>query len=138
MVKKNPLQFALRGEGAAAVLFLGYPFRRDFRGVSPDYFSFLVLSGHREGKVTRLPRFSGLTGSRFQRAEFFDNRAPGQVRDRLTEGWPEGRAERERTSQNWDSARGRIRCTNVALKKENFRKRACFSFAFLTANPGKP
>jgi hypothetical protein len=23
-------------------------------------------------------------------------------------------------------------------KKENFRKRACFSFAFLTANPGKP
>ena len=31
---------------------------------------------------------------------FFDNRVPGQVRDRLTEGWPEGRAERERTSQN--------------------------------------
>jgi len=23
-------------------------------------------------------------------------------------------------------------------KKENFRKRDCFSFAFLTANPGKP
>jgi hypothetical protein len=23
-------------------------------------------------------------------------------------------------------------------KKENFRKRTCFCFAFLTANPGKP
>jgi hypothetical protein len=27
------------------------------------------------------------------------NQAPGQVRGRATEGWPEGRDERERTSQ---------------------------------------
>ena len=27
-------------------------------GVSPDLFSFLVLSGHREGKVTRLARLA--------------------------------------------------------------------------------
>ena len=53
-------------------------------GVSPDLFSFL----------TGFAGFLGFTGkSRCQQTEFLDNRAPGQARDRATEGWPEGRIE---------------------------------------------
>ena len=52
--------------------------------------------GDRMAKILRINRKKQMSADRV----FFDNRVPGQVRDRLTEGWPEGRAERERTSQN--------------------------------------
>ena len=47
----------------------------------------------------RLGKAGARTPARYRISQGKDNRAPGQARDRLTAGWPEGRAERERTSQ---------------------------------------
>ena len=61
MVKKNPLQFALRGEGAAAVLFWGYPFRRDFRGGQSRLFFLFGIkwAQRREGdKIAKILRIN--------------------------------------------------------------------------------
>ena len=91
-------------------------FYRSPDGVSPNFISFLVLSGHREGKVTG---FLGLTESR--PLGKIENRKLGGAEDRLPEGSPKGaasgmmqvkdcrrqpagRAERERTSQPKRSA----------------------------------
>ena len=50
-----------------------------------------------------------------------DNRAPGQARDRLTEGWAEGRAEQERTSQRcspgWATAAHRSNESTCTVKE---------------------
>ena len=110
-------------------------------GVSPDLFSFLTESkrsgerlpkaAQRVNAVNQFAGFLGLTGrSRCQQTEFFDNRAPGQVRDRLTEGWPEGRAERERTSQLTRCHAGAFVARMWLSKKANFHKRACVRFVF--------
>ena len=97
MVKKNPPQLYPGRDGGLRryffVIFGG--------GQSRLFFLFGIewaqrREGDRMAKILRINRKKQMSADRV----FFDNRVPGQVRDRLTEGWPEGRAERERTSQN--------------------------------------
>ena len=86
-------------------------------GVSPDLFSFLELSwaqgrgGDKIAKILRINRKKLMSVD----IVFFDIIKKIEIR----------RA-------------GAFVARMWLSKKENFRKRTCFCFAFLTANPGKP